>query len=100
MTIRALGDLVVYLGAVAAALAAIGVVVRWAVVRPLKKWVAEQVGMVRESTAAVQETADKVHAEVSPNHGQSLKDTVNRTESKIDMLTQRFDDHLRNHPGG
>ncbi|MGW5259704.1 hypothetical protein ACWEQG_01935 [Microbispora sp. NPDC004025] len=107
MTIRDLGDAILYAGALAAALAAIGVVARWAVLRPLKKWIAEQIGQVKQGTAAVQETAqavqataDKVHAEVSPNHGHSLKDHVIRTETKLDALTQRFEDHLANHPKG
>ncbi|MEV0968526.1 hypothetical protein [Microtetraspora glauca] len=100
MTVRSLGDLIIYSGTVAAALAAIGAIVRWVVLRPLKKWIAEQIRKVQQSTQAVQETADKVHAEVSPNHGHSLKDTVVRTEVKVDLLTKRFEDHLTNHPSG
>lgn len=100
MTVRDVFDVVLYLGALATALAAIGVVGRWVIVRPLKKWIAEQIRPVRQTTQAVQETADKVHAEVTPDHGGSLKDVVTRTELKVDVLTQRFDDHLLNHPKG
>lgn len=107
MTIRDVGDVILYLGAIATALVAIGALLRWAVVRPIKKWITEQISPVRQTTAAVQkntqavkETADRVHAEVTPNHGGSLKDVVTRTELKVDVLTQRFDDHLINHPKG
>lgn len=100
MTVRDVGDIILYLGAVATALVAIGALLRWVIVRPLKSWITEQISPVKQSTAAVQETADKVHAEVSPDHGRSLKDHVVRTEAKVDTLTKRFDDHLINHPKG
>lgn len=38
--------------------------------------------------------------ELSPNHGSSIKDTVHRTERKVDALGERLDEHIRNHPGG
>ena len=85
-----LGDWVIYLGAIATALAAIGLLLRYLVVRPMKRWIAEQ----------VKEPVDAVHAEMSPDHGHSLRDAVNRTEVKVDTLARRFDDHLINHPKG
>ena len=97
VTIKNLGDAVIYLGAVAAALAAIGVVARFAVLRPLKSWIREQIQPVMHET---RDAANAVQAEVSPNHGHSIKDVVDRTERKVDTLGERFDDHLRNHPGG
>lgn len=107
ITVREVGDVILYLGAVATALVAIGALLRWAIVRPIKKWITEQISPVRQTavaveknTQAVMETADKVHAEVTPNHGGSLKDVVTRTELKVDVLAQRFDDHLINHPKG
>ncbi len=100
MTFRDLGDIILYLGGVATALAAIWLVLRWAVLRPLKRWIGEQIRQVKQGTEAVQETANAVKAEVTPNHGNSLKDAVTRTEIKLDALTRRFDDHLINHPRG
>lgn len=44
MTVRGLGDVIIYLGAVAGALTAVGVLARWCVVRPLKRWLAAEVG--------------------------------------------------------
>lgn len=45
--------------------------------------------------------------ELSPNSGHSIKDqvaataaTAARTESKVDDVGRRLDDHIRNHPGG
>lgn len=50
----------------------------------LKKWLRQQVS----------EPLERVHNEVNPDHGRSLKDTTERIEVKVDNLTGRFDDHL------
>lgn len=84
------GDVILYAGGIATALAAIGVLLRYIVVRPMRKWIVEQ----------VKQPVDAVHAEMSPDHGHSLRDAVNRTEHKVDTLARRFDDHLINHPRG
>jgi hypothetical protein len=77
-------DLLLYLGAGAAALIAIGALARgvWRINRRI-------VVIVN----AVQE--------LSPNGGRSIKDVVNRTEAKVDEtarelceLKERFDEHL------
>lgn len=66
--------------------AAAGATVLW-----FKRWVRKQVA---EPMAAV-------HKEVSPDHGASMKDAVNRTEQAVNELTRRFDDHLLlGHSGG
>lgn len=97
MSVRNLGDLIIYFGALATALAAIGALIRWGVVRPLKSWIADEVrGPLRET----QSHAQAIEAEVSHNHGTSLKDAVVRTEVAVQTLTARFDDHLINHPRG
>lgn len=93
MTVKDLGDLVIYAGAVAAALSAIAAAVWWIFVRPFTKWLREQI-------TATQGTAEAVHAEMSPNHGTSMRDAVDRAEVKLDRLDERLDDHIRNHPGG
>lgn len=77
-------DLLIYLGGGAAALIAIGAFVRgvWRINRRIMTIV------------------DAVK-ELTPNGGRSIKDTVTRTEEKVDKtarelceLKQRFDEHL------
>jgi hypothetical protein len=97
MTVRHLGDLIIYLGAVAGALAAIGALLRWGVVKPLKRWLAAEVRGPLDETRT---SAAAIEAEVSHNHGTSLKDAVTRTEVAVQTLSARFDDHLINHPKG
>ncbi|WP_301177243.1 hypothetical protein [Actinomadura geliboluensis] len=82
LDLRDVGAAVIYLGMIAGALAAIGIVVRVVVVRPLQKWLREQ----------IKPQLAEVHAEVTPNHGGSIKDQVTR-------IDQRLTDHLTNHPG-
>lgn len=95
--VRSAGDAVIWLGAVAAALAAMGVVARVTVLRPLLRW------LRRELQVPLQEARDAaaaVHAEVSPNSGRSMKDQVTRMDDHLTGLAKRLDDHLTNHPGG
>lgn len=99
MTIRDLTDLVIYAGAVAGALSAIGWLVYRVFVRSFVRWLREQIEQTRDHVVQARESAEAVQAEVTPNHGSSLKDAVVRTEVKLDVLGQRFADHLANHPG-
>lgn len=99
MTIKHLGDLIIWIGAVAAALSATGWFVYRVFVRAFVRWLKEQITETRGQVEAARETAEAVHAEVTPNHGSSLKDAVVRTETKVDQLDRRFTDHLINHPG-
>jgi hypothetical protein len=89
MSIRHLGDVIIYLGMLAGALASMGVVARYVIVLPLKKWIIEQ---IRSPLHAVQ-------AEVSNNGGGSMKDAVDRTERQMAVMAQRLDDHINHHPG-
>lgn len=89
MELRTVGDALIYLGAIAAALAAIGLVARWAVVVPLRRWLQEQ----------IQPPLERVHAEMSPDSGLSLRDAVTRIERAQERLGSRLADHLANHPG-
>ena len=89
ITIKDIGSLIIYLGALAAAVAAIAVVARYAIVNPLKTWLREQ----------IKAPLDGVSAEMAPNHGSTLRDAVNRIETRQDELSARFRDHLINHPG-
>lgn len=99
-TLKDLGDFVIYLGAFAAALSAIGYLLYRVAWTPFVRTLRAELGATREAAEAVQSTAEAVHAEVTPNHGSSLKDAVTRTEQKVDQLDRRFTDHLINHPGG
>lgn len=73
ISIRDLGDALLYLGALAAAITAIGVVVRLAVWRPFTRFIAR---MINEPLVEIRD----------------------RLESYGD-LSKRFDDHLVNHHG-
>jgi hypothetical protein len=110
VTIADLKDWVLTLGAVAAALAAIGIVLRVAVVRPLQNWLRDQVaGPVAD-----------IHHEVKPDHGGSMREDVtdlrdgvavlqttmdahlketNARGYEIAEIRARLEDHIRNHPG-
>lgn len=90
MTVRDVGNLVVYLGAIAAALTAIGVVFRFAVLRPLRRW-AE-----RELRGPMQAIGTEVGAD---SQGPTLKDLILNTSWRMTNLERRFDDHMKNHPG-
>ena|SRR5260221_12362698 len=60
-----LANIIIYTGALATALIAMGILLRWVVVRPLKRWISEE---IREPLA-------------------NLK-------TQISIVTKRFDDHL------
>lgn len=100
MTVRDLTDLVIYAGAVAGALSAIGWLVYRVFVRSFVRWLREQIEQTRDHAVQARESAEAVEAEVTPNSGSSLKDQVTRTEVKVDALGQRLADHIMNHPRG
>lgn len=100
MTIKDLGDLVIYVGAVVAALSAIGYFVYRVGVRPFVRWLRAELGATRQALGETQETTQAVHAEVTPNHGSSMKDSVERIEVTVARLDQRLTDHITDHPGG
>lgn len=91
ITIKDLSDMLIYLGAVAAALAAIAVVFRFAVFRPWQRWTEELVK--KQITVPL----DKVHTEMTPNGGGSMKDQLNRVELKVNLISERVDRHLETH---
>lgn len=99
MSVRDVGDLVIYAGAVAGALGAIGVLLRVLVVRPIRARINEQIEThVSRKLTTVGDQVGEVQAEVSPNRGKSMADAVNRTEVKVDHLANRLDSHLIHHP--
>lgn len=100
MTVKDLSDFVIYAGAFAAALSAIGYLLYRIAVRPTLRWLKAEIGATREELGATRQTAEAVHAEMSPNHGSSLRDAVDRAEVKLDSLDGRLAEHIRNHPGG
>lgn len=68
INLHRLGDAVIYMGALAAAMAAIGILLRWVVVRPLKSWISEE-----------------------------IREPLSGLRTQIAVLTKRFDDHLVNY---
>lgn len=90
-TLRQLGDFILYFGAVAAALTAIGLLMRFVILSPLKKWISEQI------TQRLATPLNKVHTEMTDTGNGSIKSAVKRTEQKVDDLTIRFDRHLESH---
>lgn len=98
ITIKDLGDVVLYAGALAAALGAIGVLFRYAFLHPLKRWLTEQI------TQRISVPLHTVKSEVTSNGGSSMKDrvgdtkqAVQRLDDKVVTLSERFDRHLENH---
>lgn len=88
--LAAIGQAVIYLGMVAGAVTAIAIVLRVAVVRPLQKWIREQ----------IRGPLNEVHAEVTPHdHGDSLTERLDRIEQNQRDLAGAFADHLMHHPG-
>lgn len=100
MTVKDLSDFVIYAGAFAAALSAIGWLLYRVLWRPFVRTLKDELGATREAAEAGSQTAEAVHAEVTPNSGHSIKDVVDRTERKVDALGRRLADHIDNHPGG
>ena len=88
MTLKDLGDFLIYIGAVAAALAAVGVLIRFVVLKPLVNYLKEQ----------IQPPLNKVHDEVNHNHGHSMKDQITSIDKTLSLYTEKFDEHLKNHP--
>lgn len=86
--VKVIGDVLIYIGAVTASLTAIGIFLRLVVVRPLMRKLRDEL---------IPKT-EVIHAEMTPNHGSSMKDQVTRTEVKVEELDKRFSDHLVNHP--
>lgn len=91
ISVKDFGDVLIYLGAVSAALAAIGVVFRYTVLRPWQRWTEN---LVKQRISM---PLDKVSNEMSPNGGSSMKDSMNRVELKVNLLSERFDRHLETH---
>jgi hypothetical protein len=56
--LRNLGDLLIWLGAVATAALALGTVGHFLVVRPLRRWIKEQIGVPIQATAKSLETSN------------------------------------------
>jgi hypothetical protein len=91
MGLKTIGDLFIYLGAIAAALLSIGTLLHFIVVRPMMR-------KLRAELAPIHAKTETVVSEVTPDHGRSMKDQIGRTENKLDTLEARFSDHVYNHP--
>jgi hypothetical protein len=91
MTVQDLGDITVAIGGVAISLLAIGALVRWLVLRPLKNWISQ------DFAPKILEPLHAVKDEVTENQGRSLKDAVTRVEARVGTLDKRFGDHITLH---
>lgn len=88
VTLRQAGDVLVYLGQLALAMAAVGVVLRFTVIRPFKHWIAEQ---LREPVGQIA----VLSAEMQPDHGSSLRDAVDRVEVALSSHVADHEAHGR-----
>lgn len=90
MDVKELTDWAVYAGTVAGALIALGVVLRYTVLRPVMRYLRESIGTpVRQVAAEIGASAQ------SEEDGPTLKDLVIAYGYRLSSLEQRFDDHLR-----
>lgn len=87
MTLRDLGELIIWVGSIAAALLGIGAFLQIVVVKPIKR------NMNREWTA-VKEQTDKLLAEVAPENGVGMSERMKFLEFRIGALETRYSDHL------
>jgi hypothetical protein len=89
MKVEDLGTFLIYLGTVAGALLAIGALCRYAIVRPLIRWMRAQLA------APVRQVA----AQVTPHEddADTLRDLVLAQGWRLATLEQRFADHVRDH---
>jgi hypothetical protein len=89
--VRELGDWIIYGGAVAGALAAIGLLLRYLVVRPLRSWIVLQ---TRPSTEAAVEAAEQLRPNGGPYQEPTrhlievTADGVRRMQERLDTLDQ------------
>lgn len=84
ITLRDALDFLIYLGAVTGALAAIWIFLRVAIVRPIKQWIKNQVVT----------PVNRIHAEVTPNGGHSIKDDVTGIKSDIETVRTTLHKHM------
>lgn len=75
-----MGDALIYLGAVAAALTALGVVLRFLVVKPLKSWITSQIAPVQR--------------QVKPNGGpqETTRHLIEQTADETQQTLARLDE--------
>lgn len=115
MHVRTLGDFIIYLGAVAGALASLGLLLRYLVVGPLKKWIVEQTQPARETAAqlrphgatrdllqtAVREVAEmRTQLDAQMAYSRETRDIANTAMTIARETSSRLDRHLLEHGGG
>lgn len=88
MTMRQFLNGVIYAGSVAAALMGIGAFLHFAVVRPMRNFLRNEIGgAIKQTTEAVEALSRKLNGH--------LDEAVER-DKKIDSLTKKIDDHISN----
>lgn len=114
MHVRTLGDFIIYLGAVAGALASLGLLLRYLVVGPLKRWIVEQTQPAREAAAqlrphgaardllqtAVREVAEmRTQLDAQMAYSRETRDIANTAMTIARETSSRLDRHLLEHGG-
>jgi hypothetical protein len=84
MTLKDLGEAVIWLGAIAGAMLAIAALLRWTVVKPLKHWLSEQV------VAPAKDAADQI----KPNGGpqDTTRHLIEQISDHAAELVKRVDE--------
>lgn len=86
-------DIVIYVGSIAGAVAAIGILLRYLVVRPIRRWIGEVAGHTRQLTKNEgSHVADRVDEAVDLS--QQTLTAVGELRGKVDSLEQRHDRDL------
>lgn len=90
MTLRDVGELVIWLGAIAGALLAIAALLRFTVVKPLKHWLNEQVVKPAETAATKAEAAAD---QITPNGGtqETTRYLIEQTAADASELVKRVE---------
>jgi hypothetical protein len=90
VTVQELGELLIWLGAIAGALLAIGTVLRLWVVNPLKRNTNVELQSVKANVA-------KVLAEIAPENGVRMGERLNGVELRLAAVETRVGDHITTH---
>lgn len=90
MTVRALGELIIWAGAICTALFAIGMLLRVAVVNPLKR-------NTNAELETVKANVQKVLTEVAPESGVRMSERLYGVELRLGAVENRISDHVITH---
>lgn len=89
MEVKTIGDGLIYAGAIAMALAAIGALLRFAVVKPIKAWIGEQIQPVANQ---VEPNADG-DGSTTRNLVEKTADDMGQVLAELKLLSARTDEN-------